>query len=121
MHLSELRKSLDLSYAQYENFVILTDFNVEVDDNDMKNFCKSCNLKNLIRVLTCLKNPENPSCIDLILTSSPYSFQSSCVIGTGLSDFHKMTVAGIKASFQKMKPKIITYRNYKLLSNELYK
>ena len=27
----------------------------------------------------------------------------------------------MKASFQKMKPKIITYRSYKLFSNELYK
>ena len=33
----------------------------------------------------------------------------------------ELTVAVKKASFQKMKPKIITYRNYKLFSNELYK
>ena len=32
-----------------------------------------------------------------------------------------MTIAVMKASFQKVKPKIITYRNYKLFSNELYK
>ena len=55
------------------------------------------------------------------MTNSPYSFHSSCVIETGLSDFHKITVAVTKASFQKMKPKIITFRNYKLFSNELYK
>ena len=42
-------------------------------------------------------------------------------IQSHLSDFHKMTVAVMKASFQKMKPKIITYRNYKLFSNKLYK
>ena len=33
----------------------------------------------------------------------------------------ELTVAVKKASFQKMKPKIIAYRNYKLFSNELYK
>ena len=87
----------------------------------MKDSCKSYNLKSLVRVPTCFKNPENPSCIDLILTNSPYFFQSSCVIETGLSGFHKMTVAVIKASFQKLKPKIISFRNYKLFSNELYK
>ena len=120
MHLSALQKSLDLYSAQYENFVILGDFNVEVDYNGMEDFCKSYNLKSLVRVPTCFKNPENPSCIDLILTNSPYSFQSSCVIETGLSHFHKITVAVMKVSFQKIKPKIITYRNYKLFSNELY-
>ena len=82
---------------------------MEVDNNDMKDFCKSYNLKSLVRVPTCFKNPENLSCIDLILTNSPYSFHSSCVIETGLSDF------------QKMKQKIITYRNFKLFSGELYK
>ena len=86
MHLSALRKSLDLYSSQYENFVKLGDFNVEVDNIDMKDFCKSYNLKSLVRVPTCFKDPENPSCIDLILTNSPFSFQSSCVIKTGLSD-----------------------------------
>ena len=94
---------------------------MEVDNNDMKDSCKSYNLKSLVRVPTCFKNPENLSCIDLILTNSPYSFHSSCVIETGLSDFHKMAVAVMKASFQKMKQKIITYRNFKLFSGELYK
>ena len=121
MHLSALRKSLDLYSTQYENFVTLGDFNVEVDDNCMKDFCKSYNLKSLVLIPTCFKNPENMLCIDLILTNSPYSIQSSCVIEIDLSDFHKMTVAVMKASFQKMKPKIITYKNYKLFSNELYK
>ena len=75
----------------------------------------------MVRVPTCFKNPENPLCIDLTMVNSPYSFQSSCFIETGVTDFHKMTVAAVKASFQKMKPKIITYRNCKLFSNELYR
>ena len=74
---------------------------MEVDDNCIRDFCKSYNLKNLVRVPTCFKNPENLSCIDLILTNSAYSFQSSCATETGLSDFHKMTVAVMKESFQK--------------------
>ena len=87
---------------------------MEVDDSCMKDFLKSYNLRSLVRVPTSFKNPENPPCIDLILINSPYSFQSSCVIETGLHDFHKMIVAVMKMSFQKMKPKInITYRNYK--------
>ena len=48
----------------------------------MKISCESYGLKNLIKVPTCYKNPQNPSCIDLILTNSPLSFQSSVVIKT---------------------------------------
>ena len=70
---------------------------------------------------TCFKSPENLSCIDLILTNSPYSFHSSCVIETGLSNFHKLIAEVMEAPFQKTKPKIITHRNYKLFSFELYK
>ena len=121
MHLSALQKSLDLYSTLYEHFVILGDFNVEVDNNDTKDFCKNYNLKNLFIVPACFKNPENPSCIDLILTNSLYYFQSSSVIETGLSDFHKMAVQVMKASFQNMKLKTITHRNYELFSNKLYK
>ena len=46
-------------------------------------------VKVLLKIGSCFKNPENPSCIDLILTNSPYTFQNSCVIETGLTYFHK--------------------------------
>ena len=87
----------------------------------MKDFCSSFNFKTLIRVPTCYKNPDKPSCIDLILTNSPRSFQSSCAIETGLSDFHKMTVTVMKASFQKLKPRVINYRKYSSFSSEKYR
>ena len=45
------------------------------------------------------------------------SFQSSGVIETGLSDFHKMTVTIMKRTFQKLDPKIIHYRDYRKYSN----
>ena len=78
----------------------------------MEFFCESYKFKSLIKDPTCFENPENPSCIDLILTISPYSFQNSCVIETGLSDFHKMIVSAMKTTFQKLKPRIAQYRDY---------
>ena len=75
------------------------DFNVEVENRDMEEFCKNYNLKILIRVPTCYKNPNNLWCIDLILKNSQRSFQSFCAIETDLSDFHRMTVTIMKASF----------------------
>ena len=65
----------------------------------MSEFCGVYNLKSLIREPTCYKNPENPSCIDLILTNGPFNFQNSCVFETGLSDFHKIAVTVMKMHF----------------------
>ena len=70
-------------------------------------------LTNLVKVLTCYKNVENPSTIELILTNRKHSFQSTTVLEVGISDFHKLILTVLKANFQKAKPKIITYRDYK--------
>ena len=83
----------------------------------MSDFCSLFNFKSLIKDPTCFKNPENPSCIDLILTNKPHSFQNTAVLETGLSDFHKLTLTVLKTSFRKMPPKVITYRNYKYYSD----
>ena len=66
-------------------------------------------------------NPQNPLCIDLILTNSPYSFQNSCVIETGLSDFHMMTVTVMKTTYEKLKPSIVNYRDYKNFCNDTFR
>lgn len=68
----------------------------------MKCFCGNYGLKTLIRKPTCYKSFENPTCIDLILTNVPHSFQSSCAIETGLSDFHLMTLIVIRKEYRKI-------------------
>ena len=78
-----LRNSLDLYSAKYENMILIGNFNVSPEDWHMEAFCESFGLKNFIKVPTCHKNPQNPTCIDLILTNSPLSFQSSGIIETG--------------------------------------
>ena len=88
------------------------DFNTEVTQTSMKVICGSYEFENLLKDATCYKNPENPSCIDLILTNNPNIFRNSGVIETGLSDFRKMTVTVMKTTFEKLKPNIIYYRDY---------
>ena len=104
-HLEHLRRSLDLYSANYDNLLLMGDFNVNTSELNRKDFCDSYGFKSLIKVPTCFKNPENPSCIDLILTNNPLSFQSSGVIETGLSDFHKLIVTVMKTIYQKLDPK----------------
>ena len=87
--------------ANYDNLLLMGDFNVNTSELNMRDFCDSYGFKSLIKVATCFKHPENPSCIDLILTNDPLSFQSSGVIETGLSDFNKMIVTVMKTTNQK--------------------
>ena len=101
-HLKVLSDFLDSHSSAYEKVLILGDFNVEVDYQNMKKFCDSYSLTSLIKQPTCYKNPSHPKCIDLILTNVPRSFQTTCVIETGLSDFHLMTLTVMRKSFKKL-------------------
>ena len=62
-----------------------------MEEQQIKAFYDNCRLKSLKRQPACYKPPSNPNCIDLILTKAPQTFQSSCVLETGLSDFHSKT------------------------------
>ena len=87
-----ISESLDLLSSDYEKMIFWGDFNVTDDEHHMKSFCENYDLKNLIRQPTCYKNPANPACKDLILTNVPRSFQGTCLVETGLSNFHLMTL-----------------------------
>ena len=104
------------------NIIILGDFHVGVEDlPHMKTFCGNYSLQNLIKQPTCYKNPSRPTCIYLILTNVPRSFQSTCVIETGLSDFYLMTLTVMRNSFKKFQPRITNYRSYKHFSNDTFR
>ena len=96
------------------------DFNVTMDDKFMINFCELNDLSSLIYKPTCYKNFDKPKCIDPILTNKPSYFQHSNVFETGLSDFHLLTVTEFKMGFQKLKPQVIIYRNYKNFNNDRF-
>ena len=97
--------------------MIVGDFKVEANKSAMSIFCDTYNLKNLIKEPTCYKNPNKPTCIDLMLTNKPRSFKHSCVIETGLSDFHRMIVTVMKATFEKLQPRVVYCRDYKYFEN----
>ena len=94
-HLRNISTTLDKLFTDCENVILLGDFNIEVEEKYLFNFMSVHNLKTLIKQKACFKNPENPTCRDLILTNSPRSFQNSRECETGLSDFHKLTIKTI--------------------------
>ena len=99
----QLGPILDHYMPKYENFLLLGDFNSEMEEDAMKEFCETYSLRNLIKEPTCFKNLLNPSSIDLILTNRSRRFQSSIAIEIGISDHHKLTITVMKSYFFKSK------------------
>ena len=62
--------------------------NVKSHKGFLKEFCDLYNLKNLIKVPTCSENPDFPTSMDVMLTTSQRGFHNSYATETGLSDFH---------------------------------
>ena len=112
---------MDKLCTDYENIILLGDFNVEVEEKNVSEFMSVYSLRNLVKQKTCFKNPENASCIDLIVTNSPQSFQNSNVFETGLSDFQKLTTTVLKQYFPKLKPKVVNYKNYRKFLNDEFR
>ena len=116
--LAFLSKAIDHYAIHYDNILILGDFNIEMSEKPMIDFCAQYNLKNLVKEPTCYKNSDNPTCIDLMLTNRHRSFMSTCTVETGLSDFHKMTITALKTKFKKNPPKVVSYRDFKHFSDD---
>ena len=84
-------------------------------------FLNLYSLKNPVKQNTCFKNPDKPTCIDLILTNCPRSFQNTDTFETGLSDFHKLTFTVLKQHFPKQKPRVVIHRQYKNFRNDYFR
>ena len=120
-HLHHLSKGLDNYIGNYDNILLLGEFNSEFSEPCLNDFCDIYNLKNLVKEPTCFKSPDNPSCIDLFLTNRQRTFQCTTTIETGISDFHKLVVTVLKTFHKKQRPKIIHYRNYKNIEKDNFR
>ena len=101
-HLRQLQKHLETYCESYEHFLIIGVFNADVFDHSMTSFCtlfKHCEGTDM------LEEPRNPSGI---------------VCKTCLSDFHKLVLTILRTSFEPLSPKIIKYRNKKVLMKRDY-
>ena len=100
-HLECFKHLIDKYGKNYENYIFVGDFSVNISDSSIKEFCSLNELENLISKPTCYKNSEKTTYVDLILTNQPTLFQHSTVLETGFSDFHLPTVTEFK-KFPKM-------------------
>ena len=88
---------------------------IEVDKLD--EFWNLFDLKILVKTETCCTKNDK-STIDLFLTNRPLSFQNIRATGTRISDYHKLIWTFLKSCYTRLKPKIISYRNYKDFNEE---
>ena len=113
------QKALDKYAHNYERFLLVRDFNAEDIEPYLSEFLYEHNGENIVKEKTCFKSLTNPSCIDLSLTNFPSSFQNTCTITTGLSDFHKMVITMFKITFQKYLSKIFAIKKMLLEKFEI--
>ena len=102
-HMNELGKALDVYLHKYNPILLIGDFNSQISERSIHDFCNVYNLESLSNTPTRFKNRENPFCIDLLLTNSKNKFGEVLVLESGLSDFHKLLVSVLKSYFKKRK------------------
>ena len=108
--LNILGKTLDTQIKIYDNLLIVGDFNSEMTESAMGNFCGTYHLHNLIKDPTCFENPDQLSCIDFILTNFPKSFLKSQTL---------LTLTVLKINYKKQKTLVVTYGDYKTFQTKV--
>ena len=85
--LGHLSKTLGQLTCQYDKTILIGDFNLTVENNNLENFMNTFNLECLIKKQTCFQS-SNPRCIDLILTNKKELFKNSDVFQVWITDHH---------------------------------
>ena len=82
----------------------------EETETVLSEFLNSHDAKSMVKVKTCVKSINNPTCVDLLISNKEV-LQICYNYDTVLSYFHKMVLVVLKKKFEKPKPKVISYRD----------
>ena len=110
---------VDFYSQDYDNDVILGNFNLEPSNPSIASFMSNQNLFNWVKSNTCFK--KEGLCIDLILTNRKYSYKNTCSFRTGLSDYHHLIYCVMKATFKSEELKKLFYPDYSNFSSKSFK
>ena len=67
--INEIKLSLNFITSSYENFLLLRDFNLFSENQNLKNLLNCFNLESLTTISTFYKSLSYPTCIEWILTN----------------------------------------------------
>ena len=121
----ELTDYLSRAINNYGNIILIGDFNITIKKensityNQLKEFCDTFNLTNLVKSKTCFVN-KHKSTIDLILINNVRFFQITNVTETGVSDCHKRITTFMKYYISRRRQKNVRYRSYKNFNEEKF-
>ena len=119
-------KSFELSFANLRNalqsqsslWFVMGDTNFDMNsDNPLCDLCVMYSLSNLVNGPTCFKS-DNPTAVDVLLSSEPKRFKCALNTSRSLSDFHNFTCVATKLHKCYTSPRTIFYRSYKKIDNE---
>ena len=116
--LDNLSLALTKMSCEYENFMLIVDFNLTVFN--LEAFMNAFDLECLIKKPTCFQS-TSPSCIDLILTNKKEFFKNSNVFEVGISDHHSLIVTALRSQLVKGNAKTKLYRDYNSFDIKLFK
>lgn len=91
-------KEIDSYSTRYDNIPILENFKSKPTEGAVTTFCQIHNLKILINERTCYKNPNNTTCIDLIMRNRLSKLSKLDFVWNHTIRFHKMTLTVLKVS-----------------------
>ena len=106
--------SLALSAAT-DNILLIGDFNMDINEAGIRSIVEDNGLVNLIHSPTCFKF-ANGRCIDLIMTNSKNNCFCSSTFKTGFSDFHHMVYTIVRTTYDRLPPKVVSFRSYRNFS-----
>ena len=118
--LDNLSLILNKLTCQFDNIMLMGDFNLTVENKNHKVFMSTFDMKYLIKRPACFQYAK-PNCIDLILTNEKQVFKNSNVLGVGISDHLSFIVTAIKSQLIKCNAKIKLYRDYSSFQMEMFK
>ena len=106
--------------CQYENVILIGDFNLTVNNKNVGVFLNTSGLESLINKPACFQS-ANPTFINLILTNKKTLFKNSNVLEVGISDHHSFITTALRTQVIKGNTTMKMYRDYKTLNIELLK
>ena len=111
----EIERIVDFYTKTIGNVLAFGDINMEESNPCIKLLIQQYSLYNLIQSSTCFKRVPG-RCVYLMLTNRKHSVFRSQTFQTRFCDSHHMIYPMLKTKFNKVSPKVATYRDYSKFS-----
>ena len=118
--LDNLSLTINRLACQYENFMLIGNFNMTIENKNLDVFINSFGLECFIKKPRCFHS-KNLSCVDLILTNKKDLFNNSNLLKVRISDHHGWTITALKIQLVKGNAKTKLYRDYSEFNMDNFK